>query len=274
MKLSCLPGSFTSDLLEGRMSIAEWARMAAAVDLDAIDLSIMCITDRSPQAVAAVRRDIQAAGMQVGMISTYPDFSHPDAAQRARELALEQEAVEVAAGLGAKHVRVTAGQAHPQTGVEEGIAWVAEGMRKLLESTRDSGVTLAYENHVKGGRWRYFDFSRPPEIFLRIVEATADVGFPVNYDTANATVLVPDPVTLLDQVMDRVVSVHAADTATRGVLQHVLLGTGITPFVPLFKRLHQAGFDGWMTIEEGSRMGQYGLEQSVRFVRETWAKTG
>ena len=273
MKLSCLPG-FGQDLREGYLTIPEWAEIAAASGVDGIDLSTMYITERSPAGLAQLRSQIESTGVRVNMISTYPDFTHPDAAQRAREVALEQEAVEVAAAIGANFVRVTAGQAHPKTGVEEGIAWAADGMRQVTEATRDTGVTLAYENHVRGGQWRYYDFSRPPEVFLRIVEATADFGMAVNYDTANATVLARDPVDLLERVIDRVVSVHAAETATKGVLQQILLGTGIVPFDALFRRLHQAGFDGWMTIEEGSRMGQYGVQEAVRFVRDTWANTG
>ena len=55
------------------------------------------------------------------MVTSYPDFTHPDAQQRERELALEQEVMAVAAGLGADLVRVTAGQAHPATGRADGI---------------------------------------------------------------------------------------------------------------------------------------------------------
>ena len=119
MKLSCLPVSFFADIIEGRMRVAEWARMGAAVGLDGIDLSILFAPDRSAGALAALRGEIEAAGVRVVMVTTYPDFTHPDPAQRERELALEQEAVAAAAALGADLVRVTAGQAHPETGREK-----------------------------------------------------------------------------------------------------------------------------------------------------------
>jgi len=273
MQLSCLPVSFFGDITEGRMSIGEWARMAADIGFDAIDLSTLFFPDRSPHALAAIRADIEGAGMQVTMVTSYPDFTHPDPDQRQRELALEQEAVALAAGVGAKLVRVTAGQAHPETGREEGIAWAVEGLRRLVETTRDSGVRLVYENHGKPGAWRYADFSQPPEIFLEIVQATADIGLGINFDTGNATAFAKDPVALLGQVIDRVVSVHAADTAVRGQLQPVLLGTGVTPFVDLFTRLHQAQWDGWICIEEWSLQGRDGVEAAARFVRQTWEHT-
>ncbi len=271
MQLSCLPVSFFADIIEGRMSVAEWARMGRALGLDGIDLSILFVPDRSLAAAAALRRDVEAAGMRVAMVTTYPDFTHPDPAMRQRELALEQEAVAVAAELGAELVRVTAGQAHPETGREAGIAWAAEGLTRLVESTRGSGVTLVYENHGKPGAWQYTDFSQPPEIFLEIAQRTAAVGLPINFDTANATAFAPDPLALLEHVIGRVVSVHAAETAVYGALQMVLLGTGLVPFPALFRRLKQAGFDGWICIEEGSRRGREGVAAAACFVRETWS---
>lgn len=270
MRLSCLPVSFFADIIAGRMSVAEWAHMGAEVGLDAIDLSILFVPERDLAAAARLRRDVEAAGLCVTMVTTYPDFTHPDPTQRRRELELELEAVAVAAELGAKFVRVTAGQAHPETERGPGIDWAVEGLRRLVEATRDAGVDLVYENHGKPGVWQHTDFSQPPDIFLEIARRTADCGLGINFDTANATAFADDPCELLDQVICRVATVHAADTAVRGELRHVLLGMGITPFEDLFRRLKAAGWDGWICIEEASFQGQGGVEAAARFVREAW----
>jgi len=270
MKLSCLPVSFFDDIIKGRMSVPEWARMGAELGLDGIDLSILFVPDHSPTALAALRRDIEASGLGVIMVTTYPDFTHPDPAQRQRELALEQEAVAVAAALGARFVRATAGQAHPDTGREEGIAWAAEGLTQLVKTTGDLGVTVVYENHGKPGAWDYTDFSQPPEIFLEIVRRTSDIGLGINFDAGNAASFAEDPVALLDQVIDRVVTIHAADTEMVGELRHVLLGTGVTPYRALFGRLKRAGWDGWICMEEASFQGRAGVEAAARFIRQAW----
>ena len=273
MKLSCIPVSFFRDIIGGSMTIAEWARMGQELGLDAIDVSILFVPDRSRSAVAGLRQSIEAAGMRVAMVASYPDFTHPDASQRDRELALAQEVVDVATGLGAEMVRVTAGQAHPETGREDGIRWATEGLQKLVDRTRKSGVRLVYENHGKPGAWTYTDFSQPPDIFLAIVRATDSVGLGLNFDTANATAFSRDPLELLDQCIERVVSIHAADTEVRGELKPVLLGTGVTPFDPIFRRLVQAGWNNWICIEEASFQGRAGVQKAAQFVRQLWDRS-
>jgi sugar phosphate isomerase/epimerase len=211
MKLSCLPVSFFSDIIDGRMSVFDWAKMASSCGLDGLDISILFVPDRSPGKLANLRREIESIGMGIIMVTSYPDFTHPDPVQRQKELILEQQVVETAAALGADFVRVTAGQAHPETSRQDGIAWAIEGLCKLQESTRDFGVTLVYENHSKPGAWDYTDFCEPPDIFLEIVRGTADVGLGVNFDAGNAATFADDPCELLRAVMPRVVTVHASD---------------------------------------------------------------
>lgn len=270
MKLSCLPVSFFTEIISGAMSVGDWARMGSELGLDAIDLSILFVPDRSATKVAEMRDQIESAGMSVAMITSYPDFTHPNADQRAKELELEIEAVETAQRLGAKMVRVTAGQAHPQTGKQDGVCWAVEGLSCLAERVQDSGIQLVYENHAKPGAWEYADFSQPPEIFLEVVRQTAGARLGVNFDTGNAATFAEDPVQLLETVIQRVTSLHASDSSTRGALNHCLLGTGITPFPALFACLKQHGWDGWICMEEASQLGKEGVERAAEFVRKTW----
>ncbi len=139
MKLSCLPVSFFDEIISGRMTVGDWARMGAEIGLDAIDLSILFIADHSARNIAAVRDQIESAGMQVAMITSYPDFTHPDPRQREQELELEAGVVEIARQLGSQMLRVTAGQAHPQVGRQDGICWAVEGLSQLVERVREFG---------------------------------------------------------------------------------------------------------------------------------------
>jgi sugar phosphate isomerase/epimerase len=272
MKLSCLPVSFFNDITSGKMSVAEWARMGAELKLDAVDLSILFLPDRTLEAAAVIRRQVESAGTHVTMLTTYPDFTHPDPAQRARELDQEVQAVRLASALGAGFIRVTAGQAHPETSVKEGITWAAHGLSCLVEAAGNLGVQLAYENHARPGAWEYTDFSQPPEIFLEILSRVPSPLLGVNFDTGNATAFSPDPVAFLGQIVGRVVSLHASDTSTVGQLHHVLLGTGVTPFEALFGCLKSLGWDGWICMEEASNQGRRGVETAAKTIRRIWAE--
>jgi sugar phosphate isomerase/epimerase len=270
MRLSCLPVSFFAEIIDGRMPLAEWARLGRSLGLDAVDLSILFLPQPTVEAARAARRQIEAAGSRVAMITTYPDFTHPDAAQRRRELELAIESVRVAEAVGADLVRVTAGQAHPATRRAEGIAWAVEGLSRLVEAVRRSPVRPVYENHAKPGAWEYTDFSTPPEVFLEIVRGTAACGLGINFDTGNAAAFSQEPLSLLEAVIERVVSVHVADTAVFGELKPVEIGTGIAPIPGCLLQLVAHGWDGWLCMEEASCQGTAGIEAAARFVRAAW----
>jgi sugar phosphate isomerase/epimerase len=272
MKLSCLPVSYFSQIIGGEMSIQDWATLGAALGLDAIDLSILFLKSREPAHLNRVRQEVEGAGLRVAMVTTYPDFTHPGPDERARQATQLEADIASSAALGAALVRVTAGQAHPGTDRERGIAWAVEGLTSALPAAKRYGVRLVFENHSKPGAWDYVDFSHPTDIFLAIVKATEGTSLGINFDTANTLVYGDDPVRLLEQVLPRVVCVHVADTRTRGTLEPAVIGTGLVPFAEIFATLKQAGFDGWMCIEEASDTGRAGIEAAIDFVRRAWAE--
>ena len=254
------------------MQIGEWARMGAELGLDAIDLSIMFIKNHTSVYLKRTRKDIEASGMSVTMITAYPDFTHPCLIQRERELEYFKHDIALSSDLGATYLRILAGQAHPDTPIEEGINWVVESFRQVSPLADKLKVKLLFENHSKPGAWDYVDFSHPTEIFLRIVERIKDTGIGINFDTGNTLVYGDDPIPVLKKVISRVETIHAADTATRGKLDPVLLGEGIVPFAEIFSLLRQNKFDGWICIEESSGTGKEGIRKAVDFVRKTWAE--
>ncbi len=269
MQLSCLPVSFFDDIIQGRMSVGDWAKLGKSLGLDAIDISILFIPDRSLEQARQIRKAVEQAGMGITMMTSYPDFTHPNAHQREAELHAAIHSVQLAAEAGAKFLRVTAGQAHPATSLEDGCRWAIEGLNALIAETAHLGVQLVYENHAKPGVWQYTDFSQPPDIFLHIL-SHLDQRIQVNFDTGNATAFSPQPLVLLETVLPRLGSIHASDTAQIGALEHVLIGTGKVDYPAIFRCLQQAGWDGWICIEEASHQGEAGVRQAIQFIRNTW----
>jgi len=272
VKLSCLPVSLFADIISGRMSIAEWARLATEVGLDGLDLSVLFLKSLDAAYLGGVRDDIKAAGQRLVMLATYPNFTHPNPAERARQIELEIAHIRAAGRLGAELVRVTAGQAHPGLREADGIRWALQGLRACLPAAREASVTLALENHNKPGSWQYTDFDTPAPVFLALAEAVRGTGIGIHFDTANPIAAGADTLVLLEEVFDQVVSVHAADTAARGHLAPTLLGTGLAPLPQVFRRLKDTGFAGWVCIEEAACMGADGVRRAVRYCRDTWER--
>ncbi|HWQ14027.1 MAG TPA: sugar phosphate isomerase/epimerase family protein [Roseiflexaceae bacterium] len=270
MKLSCLPVSLYADFASGRRSLGDWFRLAADLGLDGADLSVAHVASRAPAYLDGLRREAEDAGVRLVMLATYSDFTQPDAAERARQVEDVRAWVEAAARLGASFLRLTAGQAHPGVAEADGLAWAAAGLTACLDEAAAAGVTLLYENHVRGAVWSANDFTQPAARFLEVVRRTAGSGLRILFDTANPLALGDDPLALLEQVRERVGAVHLSDIRRAGAFEPVVLGTGVAPIPALLRALVAGGFDGWLSIEEASRTGEQGFRQAVAYARAAW----
>ncbi|MEE9612634.1 MAG: sugar phosphate isomerase/epimerase family protein [Desulfatiglandales bacterium] len=271
MKLSCLPVSLFKELDSGEMSIKQWAEYGKSIGLDAIDLMMVNIKAHTPKYLKTINEGLEEAGIGIAMITTYPDFTHPHEFQREREVEYLRNDIAVASQLNAKMLRVTAGQAHPETGREDGIKWAIEGLKKVEKIGEKYGVTLVYEDHSKPGGWDYMDFSNPPDIFLEIAKGIKDTSIGINFDTANILVAGEErTVEVLEEVIDQVESIHVADMATKGAMDPTLIGTGIVPNKEVFAYLKKHGWDKWLCIEEWGNQGLEGIKKAVEYTRNAW----
>ena len=270
MKLSCLPVSLYDDIFSGKNSVADWIQFGAELGLDAVDFSIKFFPERDATTLNHTIAALEEFDIQACMLACYSDFTHPDSTQRQQELTNLKADITLAKTLGMKFVRVTAGQNHPGIERTAGIRWVTDGLRRALDAAERHGITLAYENHTKGAPWDYWDFSQPTEIFLEILHALSDTPLGVCFDTANPLVLNEDVLALLDKVIERVVVLHIFDMREAGKFEAVRVGTGASPIPQVLSRMRRAGYDGWLSIEEASRLGKDGFEQSIAYVRDAW----
>ncbi len=270
MKLSCLPVSLYDDIFTGKSDVTDWIQFGAELGLDAVDFSIKFFPERDTATLDRTIAALEKFSVQTCMLACYSDFTHPDPTQRQQELVNLKADIALAKTLGAKFVRVTAGQNHPGIERTTGVRWVVDGFHRALDEAESHGITLAYENHTKGAPWDYWDFSQPTEIFLEILNALSDTPLGVCFDTANPLVLGEDVLALLDKVIKRIVVLHIFDMREVGKFEAVRVGTGAAPIAEVFSRMRQAGYDGWLSIEEASRSGRVGFEQSIVYVRNAW----
>jgi sugar phosphate isomerase/epimerase len=172
------------------------------------------------------------------------------------------------------YIRVTAGQAHPGLERSAALEWAVEGLTACLDEAEDNGVILCYENHTKGYAWTYNDFSQPSDIFLEIVERTKGTTLRLLFDTANTLATGDDPLRVLAKVKSRVSMIHTNDIAHAGYFEPVLLGTGVSPIVPIYRMLHENGFDGWVSVEEASKTGEDGFRKAIPYADQAWVEAG
>lgn len=269
---------------DGTMTLREWVDLAAPLGLDGLEYYSGFIELQDAAAWPAARREVEARGMVIPMLCCSPDFSHPDAAFREREIEREKTWIRMAAALGATYCRVLSGQRRPELTREQGLNLVVASIEACLPEAERCGVTLVIENHYKDDFWSYPEFAQKMEVFCELVDRIRHPRFGVNYDPSNAFLAGDDPLELLRRVKHRVVTMHASDRSlTEGTLEdlrreeagvegyakrlrHGTIGKGLNDYDAIFRELRGAGFDGWISIEDGVD-GMEQLEASVAFLR-------
>ena len=289
MPLAAFPKCYLDALCVTRtMLVEEWIERAAAeLDIDGLEFYWGFTPHEDEAALARLRKLIAASDLEMPMMCYSPDFTQPDRAARAREVAKQRRAVEVTAQLGGRWCRVLSGQRRPEVSVSEGVKMAADCITELLPHAESCGVTLVLENHYKDGYWEFPEFAQQSDVFLQLLAATPESRhFGVNFDPSNALIASEDPLVLLDVIADRVVSMHASDRYFEGgtaedlrrlgahqgyasILRHGVIGRGLNDYDAIFSRLKRAGFQGWISIEDGddSVVGMEHLRLSAEFLR-------
>jgi sugar phosphate isomerase/epimerase len=284
-RLAVFPKAFMRALVkDGTMTLREWVDLAAPLGVDGLEYYSGMLELADPARWPVARREVESRGMVIPMLCCSPDFSHPDAEFRRHEVAKEKNWIRMAAALGAGYCRVLSGQRRPELSRAQGLALVAECIEACLPEAEACGVTLVLENHYKDDFWNYPEFAQQMDVFCELVALIRHPRFGVNYDPSNAFLAGDDPLELLRRVKDRVVTMHASDrylaegtladlrrdeTGAAGYakrLRHGTIGQGLNDYDAIFSTLRGAGFDGWVSIEDGVD-GMEQLAESVRFVR-------
>lgn len=285
MKLAAFPKCYMDALCVDRsMSVFDWIEMASTLGVDGLEMYPGFFTSLDEAYLDRVREAIENRGMVMPMLCCSPDFTHPDATVRRDEVERERRMIDVTARLGGRFCRVLSGQRRPEVGREEGIRRVIEAIEELLPYTASHGIVLALENHYKDGYWQYPEFAQKSDVFLEIVESIRSPWFGVQFDPSNAVVAGEDPVQLLEKLKSRVVTMHASDrflkpgytledlrkaeegTGYAAILVHGVTGRGLNNYPRIFELLREAGFDGWISIEDGMN-GLEEIRESANFLR-------
>jgi sugar phosphate isomerase/epimerase len=288
-RISVFPKCYFDALCRGEMDYVAWIRSAAALGAEGLehyDGFFRSVRDADVDPVIAAMAD---TGQVSSMLCFSPDFTHPDAAEQARQVERQKAAIDLAVRLGTKFCRTLSGQARPGLTRRDGIARTVDGLRRSLEYAERRDVVLCLENHYKDGTWRYPEFAQPEDIFLEILDRVDSPRLGVQYDPSNAVVGGYDPIRFLERVMPRVVTMHASDRSLAAgatieelrqsdgtigysdTLRHGEIGQGLIDYDAIFRILARARFTGWISVEDGVN-GLDELQRSVAFLQKKRAE--
>ena len=293
-RVAVFPKCYMEELcVRHSLSLLQWIEMAAKLPIEGLELYPGFFASFDDDYLNEVHAAMQRHSLLMPMLCASPDFTQSSSAARRTEVEQQKRMIDLVAFFDApapRTCRVLSGQRRPGVSEDDGVAMVIECIEQLLPYAATRGVTLALENHYKDNYWTYPEFAQRLPVFLRIVEAIDSPWFGVNYDPSNALLAGENPLTVLEVVKDRVVSMHASDrrllpgytledlqaqegsTGYAQFLHHGEIGTGLNDYPTIFCVLRDADFNGWVSIEDGLN-GLDELHRSAAFLNAALSRT-
>jgi len=290
-RLAAFPKGFFDAIVARRMTVFRWIELASELELDGVELYPRFLDSLEGDYLKRVRAEAEARGLAIPMMCHSPDFTHADPARRRQEVEHTRELFHATAELGGTFCRVLSGQNRPGLEEEETLGWVIDCLWQLVPHAEAAGVTMSIENHYKDGLWEYPEFALGERRYLAILDAVDTPWLKAQYDPSNCIVAGEDQYRLLERVLPRLGTMQASDRTLEGgtsedlrrlekdpqhgyarIVRHGVIGRGLNDYDRMFSTLARAGYDGWVSIEDGEgdtiEQGMDNLRESARFLRE------
>jgi sugar phosphate isomerase/epimerase len=179
LKLSLAAYSFRQvlDLKKPTMTLFEFIDLAADLPLDAVELTSYYFAETTAAYLDKLRTHADAKKRAVSGVPVRSDFCQPDDAKRKADVDHVKSWVGHAARLGAKTVRIFAGNQPKGEKLEDTQKRVVAAIEECLPAAEKAGVVLAVENH--GG------VTATPDGLLALVKPIKSQFLGVNVDTGN-----------------------------------------------------------------------------------------
>ena len=202
-----------------------------------------------------VRDRARSNGLQIPIFGSYANPSWPEFPRKS------EDAIKIALLLGARIIRVWAGNKNPDAADEALWEQVAKGLRDFALRAEDAGLTLAIEMHAE-------TLCLTPEGALRLLDMVAAPNLKLNYQVGNFAE--PDVDHDLGLVGDKVAMVHAqnfkASCCEQGKLNRTLVQNGNVDYDKVLSLLADHGFGGYVEVEflKGEDVSEDALLESLK----------
>lgn len=179
IKLSLAAYSYRQflDLKKPTMTLFEFIDTAAELPLDAVELTSYFFAETTDAYLDKVKTHADKKKLAISGVPVGNNFCLKDDAKRKAQIDLVKDWTVRAARLGAKTVRIFAGNLEKGETLETAQKRVIAAMQECLEVAAKHNVLLALENH--GG------ITGTPEQLLALVKPISSPNLGVNIDTGN-----------------------------------------------------------------------------------------
>ena len=159
------------------MSYDDLVKLAVDLDVDGLDLTVYWFPSTEDSFLLPLKRLAYKNAVEIYSISVRTDLCKPPGEARDKQAAELRKWVDVAAKLGAGHIRVFGGTVPKGSTEDEAANWVIEMLKPAAEYSSSKGVILGLENH--GG------VTAKAETIVRIVKSVDSPWVGINLDTGN-----------------------------------------------------------------------------------------
>jgi sugar phosphate isomerase/epimerase len=169
--------SYRKELGSGKLKYEDLVRIAVENNTDGLDMTVYWMPNHTPSFLMPLRRYAYINGVEIYSISVRTDMCQKNQNDQFREVALLKYWVDVAAKLGAGHIRVFGGRVPDGATEADAVGWVSGILKASADYAGNNGVILGLENH--GG------ITARAERIVEIVEKVDHPYVGINLDTAN-----------------------------------------------------------------------------------------
>lgn len=248
-RLEHIPIGIFEKALPPAMTWNERLTAATSIGFDFVELSI----DDSDERIARLdwgpgeRAHFRSAILETGMpiismsLSAHRRFALGSASEAARQRGLDilKKAIDFAVDTGLRTIQVCGADAYHEGSSLQSRARFLEGLERGFEWAASAGVMLALENWDRG-----IDTVTEAMWYVRYFNSP---WFQHYVDIGNLAFVGHDVLAELEAAKGHITAVHVRD-AVQGQLWYVPLGEGIVPFVEVFAKLAELGFQGQVVL--------------------------
>lgn len=216
------------------------------IDGEVLDSSLPL--ERAAQIGDATR----SAGLEVAAMDSSIRLTVPKGDAQSAVLSESRSMLEIAAAMGAQHLRVFLDDIPAGASLAEAAAWTRENLDALSDDVTASGVQLAIELHDP------FAPSAPispkvtsSQLAMQSLNGVSNEAIGILWDWGNPYREDEEAAETWERIRSKLLYCHTKDVRVgeAGELTYVPMGEGIVPVKDIATWLSGASFDGWLSYE-------------------------